>query len=90
MNTEAGIIGVEQVKEHEDGSATYHFHMDDHARGLLAEEGLRLVLCCAAAKLDIQVVYDFITDHMNYEKDIREMDEEERQRAKEREKKNQK
>ena len=90
MNTELGIIGVEQVDEHGDGSATYQFQMDDHARGLLAEEGLRLVLCCAAAKLDIQVVYDFITDHMNYEKDIREMDEEERQRAKEREKKNQK
>ena len=90
MNTEAGIIGVEQVEEHGDGSATYHFEMDAHARGLLAEEGLRLVLHCAAAQLDIQVVYDFITDHMKYEKDIREMDEEERQRAKEREKKNQK
>ena len=64
--------------------------MDAHARGLLAEEGLRLVLHCAAAQLDMQVVYDFITDHMKYEKDIREMDEEERQRAKEREKKNQK
>jgi hypothetical protein len=90
MNTDAGIIGVEQVKEHEDGSATYNFHMDAHARGLLAEEGLRLVLHCAAAQLDVQLVYDFINDHINYEKDIREMDEEERKRAKEREKKNQK
>ena len=90
MNTDAGIIGVEQVKEHEDGSATYHFHMDAHARGLLAEEGLRLVLHCAAAQLDMQLVYDFINDHIKYEKDIREMDEEERQRAKESEKKNQK
>jgi hypothetical protein len=67
----AGIIGVETVEEHEDGSADYAFHMDAHARGLLAEEGLRLVLYCAAAKLDMGLVYDFIADHMRYEKDDR-------------------
>ena len=49
MDKDAGLIGVETVEEHEDGSATYTFHMDAHARGLLAEEGLRLVLYCAAA-----------------------------------------
>ena len=65
--TDAGILGVETFEEHEDGSATYKFHMDAYTRGLLAEEGLKLVLYCAAAKLDIQVVYDFITDHMEYE-----------------------
>ena len=64
MNNDAGMLGVEQVEEHEDGSATYNFHMDNHARGLLAEEGLRLVLYCAAAKMDMGVVYDFIQDHM--------------------------
>ncbi|QBQ72426.1 hypothetical protein CRP1_gp17 [Roseobacter phage CRP-1] len=69
MDKDAGLIGVEQVDEHEDGSATYQFHMDAHARGLLAEEGLKLVLYCAAAKLDMQVVYDFIEDHMRYEND---------------------
>ena len=69
MTKDAGLIGVEQVEEHEDGSATYKFHIDNHARGLLAEEGLKLVLYCAAAKLDIQVVYDFIEDHMRYERD---------------------
>jgi len=69
MNTDAGILGVETVEEHEDGSATYKFHMDAHARGLLAEEGLRLVLYCAAAKLDLQIVYDFIEDHIKYQKD---------------------
>ena len=30
----AGIIGVETVEEHEDGGATFKFHMDAHARGL--------------------------------------------------------
>ena len=69
MDKDAGIIGVEQVEEHEDGSATYQFHMDAHARGLLAEEGLKLVLYCAAAKMDMQLVYDFIEDHMRYEND---------------------
>jgi len=68
MNKDAGLIGVETVEEHEDGSATYKFHMDAHARGLLAEEGLKLVLYCAAAGLDIGLVYDFITDHMEYNK----------------------
>jgi len=69
MMSDAGIIGVETVEEHEDGSATYKFHMDAHCRGLLAEEGLKLVLYCAAAGLDIQVVYDFIEDHVRYETD---------------------
>jgi hypothetical protein len=69
MNKDAGLIGVETVKENEDGSADYVFHFDAHARSLLAEEGLKLVLYCAAAGLDIQVVYDFIQDHIEYEKD---------------------
>lgn len=69
MNKDAGVLGVETVEEHEDGSATYRIHMDDRTRGLLAEEGLKLVLYCAAAKLDMGVVYDFIQDHMRYEND---------------------
>ncbi len=64
-----GIIGVEQVEEHEDGSATYQFQIDDKCKTLLQEEGLKLVLYCAAAKLDLQVVYDFIEDHIKYETD---------------------
>ena len=59
-----GLIGVEQVEEHEDGSATYKFHMDADVRGLLAEEGLKLVLYCAAAKLDMGLVYDWIESQM--------------------------
>ena len=64
-----GMIGVETVDEHEDGSATYQFHVDEHCRSLLQEEGLKLVLCCAAANLDIQVVYNFIEDHIRNNKD---------------------
>ena len=64
-----GMIGVETVEEHEDGSATFQFHFNEECRRLLAEEGLKLVLYCAAAKLDLQVVYDFIEDHIKYEAD---------------------
>jgi len=64
-----GVIGVETVKEHEDGSATYQFHVDERCRSLLQEEGLKLVLYCAAANLDIGVVYDFIEDHISSKKD---------------------
>ena len=67
---DVGILGVETVEEHEDGSATYKFHMDAHTRGLLAEEGLKLVLYCAAAKLDMGVVYDFITNRMEKTNEI--------------------
>lgn len=62
--SELGRIGVETVEVHEDGSATYQFHMDDECRNLLTQEGLKLVLYCAAAKLDMQIVYDFIEDHI--------------------------
>ena len=32
---------------------------------MLAEEGLKLVIYCAAAQMDIQKVYDFIEENMN-------------------------
>jgi len=69
MSSDVGVIGVEQVEEHEDGSATYQFQIDDKCVKLLQEEGLKLVLYCAAAKMDIQTVYDFIQDHVRYEAD---------------------
>ena len=68
MKNSVGMIGVETIEEHEDGSATYKFHYDAEVRKLLAEEGLTLALYCAAAKLDMGLVYDFITDHMEYYK----------------------
>ena len=59
-----GMLGVETVEEHEDGSATYQFHFDNETRGMLVEEGLKLVIYCAAAQMDIQKVYDFIQDNI--------------------------
>lgn len=69
MDKKAGIISVEAVEEHEDGSATYQFQMDARTRALLADEGLKLLLYCAAAKMDMELVYEFIEDHIKYEND---------------------
>jgi hypothetical protein len=63
------MIHIHKITEHEDGSATFTVQLDDDVREMLASEGLKLVLYCAAAKLDMQVVYDFIEDHVRYEKD---------------------
>ncbi len=64
METEVGLIGVEQIKEHEDGSADFEFHFDDDTRDKLAQHGLELVLHCAAAEMDIQDVLDWIRSHI--------------------------
>ena len=52
------VIGVEQVQEHEDGSATYSFITDDETTRKLARYGLQLVLYCAAYDWDIQDALD--------------------------------
>jgi len=84
------MIGVETVEEHDDGSATFTVVVDENARSSLANEGLKLILYCAAANMDLQLVYDFIEDHIRYTNDeeIRPMTAEERNRSKEREEKN--
>lgn len=53
-----GIIGVEQVEEHEDGSATFTFHTDEETTNKLAKYGLEFVLYCAAYEWDIQDALD--------------------------------
>ena len=54
------MIGVEEVTEHEDGSATYTFHFEDHVKKNLAELGLKFILYCGVAEVDIQDAYDWI------------------------------
>ena len=58
------MIGVERVEAQEDGSATYKFHLNANCAKLIQEEGLKLVIYCAAAELDIQEVYDWIESKM--------------------------
>ena len=69
MKDKPAVIGVESVEEHEDGSATYQLHMDDHAQSILIEEGIKFILHCAAAKVDIADVYDWILSQIPKEEE---------------------
>ena len=51
---ELGTIVITDVTEHEDGSATYTFDMDDKSSKKMAELGIELILTCAAYGLDVQ------------------------------------
>lgn len=53
-------IRVVDEVEHEDGSATYSFDLDEKAERYLAKIGLEVVIFCAAYQLDIQEVFDHI------------------------------
>lgn len=64
MTDRPGTIGIESVEEHEDGSATYKLHMDDKAQAMVIEEGMTFILHCAACKLDIADVYDWMLSQM--------------------------
>jgi len=85
---EPSYIGLSECVENEDGSATYKVHMDDKARDHLCEEGLKLVLYCAAYNVDLGDVYGWIESQIPKDEDIRPMTDEERQRSKEREEAN--
>lgn len=60
MSDEPFIIKLEQIKEHENGDATYTFDMSEAAEKSVMEEGLKLLLFCGVAKVDLQDVYDWI------------------------------
>ena len=55
-----GNIAIQEVLEHEDGSATYTFDMDEKALKKLAELGLELAMTCVAYEMDIQEAMDHI------------------------------
>lgn len=60
MTEQPFLITLEEVKEHEDGDATYVFDMNEAAEKSVMEEGLKLLLFCGVAKVDLQDVYDWI------------------------------
>jgi hypothetical protein len=51
---ELSTIVITDTVEHEDGSATYTFDMDDASQKKVTELGLEFILTCAAYGLDIQ------------------------------------
>lgn len=66
MTKDLTYLVVKEVEEKEDGSADVTFLMDDKTKDVLIEEGLRFVLTCAAAKLDIEYALEIL---MNYKDD---------------------
>jgi hypothetical protein len=54
IGNELAMIVITDSVEHEDGSATYTFDMDDASSKKITELGLEFILTCAAYGLDIQ------------------------------------
>jgi hypothetical protein len=55
-SSEPFYIGVEETTEHEDGSATYTFTVDEKAAINMAQIGLEFCIHCAAYQLDLHYV----------------------------------
>ena len=75
MTDEVGHMKVTNLTEHEDGSATYSFDMDDDVEKSLVEIGLKFVLHCAAGEVDIQDAYDWLLSHKIGNEDRQEKEE---------------
>lgn len=58
MTDKPFVVKVVDTVEHEDGSATYTFDLDNDAQRGLCNIGLEFVLYCAAYELDLQYVLD--------------------------------
>ena len=65
MTDELAMIVVTDTVEHEDGSATYTFDIDDASSKKITELGLEFILTCAAYGLDI---HDALTHLIEYGK----------------------
>ena len=63
-------IVVEKREEHEDGSATYTFQIEDRMQDILVEDGLRFILTCAAAKLDIEYALEILMSYNEDDPDV--------------------
>lgn len=53
-------LAVENVVEHEDGSATYTFDMSNDTRDMFVNDGIRLVLMCAVADISVEDAFDIL------------------------------
>lgn len=58
MTDKPFVVAVSDVKEHEDGSATYSFELNEDAQKGLCKLGLEFMLYCAAYELDLGYVLD--------------------------------
>ena len=58
--TEVGTMKVTALTEHEDGSATCTFDLDDNTASLAQELGLKLLIYCGATGTNIDYVFSSI------------------------------
>jgi hypothetical protein len=63
MTDELAMIVVTDVVEHEDGSVTYTFDIDDVSSKQITELGLEFILTCAAYGLDVQEALKVLADY---------------------------
>ena len=64
MMSEVGTMQVTALTEHEDGSATCTFDLDDKTAALTQELGLKLLIYCGATGTSIDYVFKDILGEM--------------------------
>tara|TARA_R110000796_G_scaffold170000_2_gene286852 strand:- start:6937 stop:7140 length:204 start_codon:yes stop_codon:yes gene_type:complete len=57
MMSEVGIMKITAFTEHEDGSATCTFDLDDSTAAIAQELGLKLLIYCGATGTDLDYVF---------------------------------
>ena len=60
IGNELSMIVITDTVEHEDGSASYTFDMDEASQKKVTELGLEFILTCAAYGVDIQDALELI------------------------------
>ena len=60
IGNELSMIVITDTVEHEDGSVTHTFDMDEASTKKMAELGIELILTCAAYGVDIQDALELI------------------------------
>ena len=58
--SKTGTMKVTALTEHQDGSATYTFDLDDNTAALAKELGLKLLIYCGATGTDLDFVFKSI------------------------------
>lgn len=69
MSDEPLMIKLEEVEHHENGDATYKFDMNQEGGKDVAALGLKLLLYCGVAKVDVENVFGWILSHAEGGKD---------------------
>jgi hypothetical protein len=75
MTEELAMIVITDTVEHEDGSATYTFDMDEKSEKKVTELGLEFILTCAAYGLDIQDALTKVVEHGKFLNELKEVQE---------------